>query len=196
MLLRRPARRTVKLGAIHTCRNCSRGTYNNVSGQLSCTPCPQGWYGDEVALNECKQCIAGRYNSEFESIDESLALSVHQGDSARKRSSFKRGMQACEAGFFNTFVGQVRCLTCPSGRYATPRWCPQPGAENAFWSIYCGQWYNYKLLNQNGIVKTAVWVTLQQVALHLSASIVPWLLAVPRIAIAGALAGTNSTRRE
>jgi len=93
---------------------CSSGQFSAVvgaSGSSACASCPEGSYCPSTGLTEpYGECTPGYYCAEGAS--SATASSCSSGSYCPKGAAFE---QTCPPGFYISYGGQSKCLTCPTG---------------------------------------------------------------------------------
>jgi len=110
-----------------SCKACSEGEYQPLSGQGSCLPCIPGMINNQVGQDQCKGCVEGKYRGPDDKADKCLECGI--GQSSINGSAT---CTACIPGKAGTpckecVAGQYRgpddeadkCLDCAIGEYST-----------------------------------------------------------------------------
>jgi len=102
-----------------TCLPCSKGKYQNSTGQSTCQDCPGGRAAGSSGRVHCEQCTAGRFSTggALECTQCELGTGTSQaGQSSCQKCEGAETVQGicteCAAGMFST---DKRCENCPRG---------------------------------------------------------------------------------
>ena len=93
---------------------CPAGTYNGVSGQVSCIAAPAGYYTSGTGNTTDNACAAGTFNGLVGQVSCIAAPAGYYASGTGNTTD-----NACAAGTFNGLVGQVSCIAAPAGYYAS-----------------------------------------------------------------------------
>ncbi|KAJ3423535.1 g protein-coupled receptor-related [Anaeramoeba flamelloides] len=118
--------------SIGDCTECSKGKYQNLTGQSACHLCGQGEYQDQEGQSFCQQCPTGTYNQEEGSMSIGDCTECSKGkyqnltgqsachlcgQGTYQDQEGQSLCQACETGQYQKFEGKTSCTNCTRGQY-------------------------------------------------------------------------------
>ena len=121
------------LEGIHSCRQCTPGTYNSQLAQRACSNCTIGMYSlnySAISPETCKFCPEGQWSPEGSAncnlcppFSQTLAISGRVTDCVCDPGYIGPGGStcvACAAGLYKNSTGPEGCVSCPAQTSSFP----------------------------------------------------------------------------
>jgi hypothetical protein len=121
----------------HTCGGqnvqpvpCSKGTYTNTTGSITCISCSPGKFSDTIGAFDCKFCLRGYFQPEpgqsncnevqmGQIVAKGGSVSVVVPDGSRINSLDPSGFTACPEGTVGNVPPDELCQKCVAGKSST-----------------------------------------------------------------------------